>query len=1154
MNILRHSVLTGVSVLPALLVVPATANVLPGYFDAYVGQVNDQLYTVFNTQNATGFEIGSITVSSDMTAVADTNGFGDKASATQYVKIENATLPTGAAGIGIDMYTQDNDGQGLTNGEINIMQEVLGDQIVKEGNRVNPTLADAEPLLVGTAENPTAGMINNPDDFLGDGTWMLSDMRDALSSGTLSSSYLYTGDNFVFNGANTIVDAVSSEIGEHVGDVKALTNNFADMVVDLYGLDSSQGMGLTAKNMIVQDALGLSSLDDLNGASGSDAMEAYATQLKTKLSTTEGSTLGTLKLNVGTVNMDTANVTLGAMDMTANTANIEDSNITIAENTKVNLGTLTADGSRVIVNHGAELNVTATGNVTNGVTSTKGAAILNKGSLTLAGGSFMNNTATGTGKDAENKDMGGGAIYSDLATSVTNINNVSFVGNSTNYIGGAVYVYSGSANISGSSFTGNSAEWGGAVYTKARPVDGQQISDLVINNSTFTNNTAKGVGAVGVMRKGIITNTNFIDNHATDATDDGAGALFLGAESYTTLTGGSFVDNGSAAAGGAIGTRDFGQGNNVAAKLDINGTRFEHNIAATTGGAIDNYFYNDGANDGYVKVSNATFTLNGAAQGGAIYNHAVAAQTGNMRINNSTFTSNNATAEGGAVYNEGEIALNGTNTFTGNTANGLANDIYNVGTLTVESGTTTMDGGIDGTGTLTVADGATLNIGTATINQGTITLDSGSTLIATLREGDSQLNASTAFSGDGTLSLVFSNAGTYHVFGNNVFASAKDQVKSLVYDIAWANNDKDLIASVKSVEDIAEANGIEQETAAAIVGLNTSTSEKLNDLGVKMQEKLAEATPEAKHEVEEAAKAIHPETESVTQSVATSVQTTVTNLASARMAAPTIGRNGGDLDLTSGGVWTQGLFNKSKQNEAFDGYTRGIAVGMDGTINKVWTIGAGYSYAHSDITGSARDTEIDSNTVFLYGQYKPAEWYVNAVLNYTMSDFSEEGTVMGTPVTGDYDVDSYGATVTTGYDFASGITPELGLRYMHVDSEAYTNSLGVKTSSKDTDFLTGILGAKYAFNVVADKYTTFVPQLNAGLRYDILSDKNVSTVAMPGLTSYTLNGERLSRFGGEFGIGLGIKHRSMEFSVNYDIDVRKDYTSQTGMLKFRYNF
>ena len=477
--------------------------------------------------------------------------------------------------------------------------------------------------------------------------------------------------------------------------------------------------------------------------------------------------------------------------------------------------------------------------------------------------------------------------------------------------------------------------------------------------------------------------------------------------------------------------------------------------------------------------------------------------------------------------------------------------VANAGTFELASGTSTVDGGIVGTGNLIVANGATLDIGTSTIEQGTVTLDG--TMLATLRDGDAQITAGT-FDGNGTLKLSFAGEGTYHVFGDAAFRAAGIDATSSVYDITWAEGNKDLIATIKSAADIAEQNDIEQDSAKAIIGLNASTSEKLNDLGVKIQEKLAEDTPEAKQEAEQAAKAVHPEKESVTQSVASSVQNTVTNLAGARMAAPTIGRNGGDITMTSGGVWAQGLFNKSKQNDAFRGYTRGIAAGLDGTMNRVWTVGAGYSYAHSDISGSARQTEVDSNTVFLYGQYKPTAWYVNAVANYTMSDYSEEGDAMGTPVTADFDVDAFGMSVATGYDLDFGLTPELGLRYMHVMADDYTNSLGVKTKSDNTNFLTGVLGAKYAFNVVADKYTTFIPQLNAAIKYDMLSDKNVATITMPGVDAYTLDVERLSRFGGEFGIGLGMKHRGFDFSINYDIDVRKDYTSQTGMLKFRYNF
>ncbi|MBQ6012357.1 MAG: autotransporter domain-containing protein, partial [Alphaproteobacteria bacterium] len=583
---------------------------------------------------------------------------------------------------------------------------------------------------------------------------------------------------------------------------------------------------------------------------------------------------------------------------------------------------------------------------------------------------------------------------------------------------------------------------------------GAIVSDAILNvtGSAFEGNQTTGT-VIGV--------------NSTDS-NEGGGAIFMYDDSVATITNSTFTSNESGTWGGAISTRGISSAQ-------------------------------PGANSS-LAVNGGTFTANNAVYGGAVANSLRnTVGEGNVvtkygaRINGVTFTGNTATTNGGAIYNVGDITLAGTNTFTGNTANGLANDIHNVGALTVESGTTTMDGGITGGGTLSIANGATLNIGTATVEQGTITLDGN--MLATLRDGDAQITAGT-FDGDGTLKLSFAGEGTYHVFGGGVFALAKDQVTSSIYDLTWDNSDKDLIVTLKSVEDIAAENGIQEDTAAAVAGASQSTSEKLNDLSVKIQEKLAEATPAAKQEVEHAVKAVHPEAGSVVQSVSTAVQTTVSNLVAARMAAPISGRNGGDMNFTSGGVWAQGLFNKSKQNDAFSGYTRGIAAGMDGTINRAWTIGAGYSFAHSDISGSVRDTEIDSNTVFVYGQYKPDALYVSAIANYTWADYSEEGIAMGTPVTGDYNVDSFGGMLAAGYDFDTGITPEVGLRYLHVNGEDYTNSMDVKSKLDSADYLTASLGAKYGFGLLTDSGLLFRPELRAAAKYDLMSDKTTATVLM----------------------------------------------------------
>lgn len=478
----------------------------------------------------------------------------------------------------------------------------------------------------------------------------------------------------------------------------------------------------------------------------------------------------------------------------------------------------------------------------------------------------------------------------------------------------------------------------------------------------------------------------------------------------------------------------------------------------------------------------------------------------------------------------------------------------NIGTMNLTGGESVFNTniiGLNDESSLDVKSGASMDIGTNSINVNTITLDGN--MFATLRDGDDAQITAGKFDGKGKLNLTMSKAGKYHVFGKRDFENILSA--NAVYELN-ALDDGYIEAIVKSTEAIAGDTHIAHESAAAVSHIasaaSVSESKQLQELSLKLQERLANGDTAS---VEHATKAIHPETESVAQSVSSSVQNTVVNAAAARMAMPAIGRSAGDVNLTSGAVWAQGIFNKTKQNDAFHGYTRGIAAGLDGTINKVWTIGAAYSFAHSDVTGSARDTEIDSNTLFLYGQYKPSEWYLNAIANYTWSDYSEKGSVIdGALVSADYDVQSFGGHIATGYNFDNGITPELGLRYMHVNADDYTNSYGIKTSMKDTDFLTGMAGAKYAFDITSGKHAKFTPELKAGVKYDLLSDKSVATIAMPGVNAYSLDGNRLNRLGGEFGIGLGMTYDNLQLSVNYDIDVRKDYTSQTGMLKFRYSF
>ena len=112
----------------------------------------------------------------------------------------------------------------------------------------------------------------------------------------------------------------------------------------------------------------------------------------------------------------------------------------------------------------------------------------------------------------------------------------------------------------------------------------------------------------------------------------------------------------------------------------------------------------------------------------------------------------------------------------------------------------------------------------------------------------------------------------------------------------------------------------------------------------------------------------------------------------------------------------------------------------------------------------------------------------------------------------------------------------------------------IRIKKLDIDFLSGIAGLKYAFAIENDWAIQLRPELRAAMTYDFISDAATATVVMPGVASYKVDAERLSRMGGEFGIGLTALYKGMEVSLMYDLDLHKDYTSQTGMIKFRGRF
>ncbi len=200
-------------------------------------------------------------------------------------------------------------------------------------------------------------------------------------------------------------------------------------------------------------------------------------------------------------------------------------------------------------------------------------------------------------------------------------------------LGGAIYTYGGTVNISGTSFIGNQAAYGGAIVNASGDQATGVTGTLNIVGSTFTDNIATAGDG------GAINSSGGGSNAA--GTLHVTGSTFTGnqAERITPIP--PFRSEGN---GGAIDSSDESTSDGT---LTVLNSTFSSNTATEGGGAIDAA---DGGGAGSASVTGSTFTSNSAIDGGAI-NNADNAGIGTLTVTTSTFVNNTASEDGGAINN-----------------------------------------------------------------------------------------------------------------------------------------------------------------------------------------------------------------------------------------------------------------------------------------------------------------------------------------------------------------------------------------------------------------------------------------------------------------------------------------------------------------------
>ena len=478
-----------------------------------------------------------------------------------------------------------------------------------------------------------------------------------------------------------------------------------------------------------------------------------------------------------------------------------------------------------------------------------------------------------------------------------------------------------------------------------------------------------------------------------------------------------------------------------------------------------------------------------------------------------------------------------------------------------------------------VANGGVLNVGDQTVNLKKAEFNDGSTLAINVKsDGNGLLKAdSLTVNGgqlkatlgqglveDGSKTVTLLESGTEFV---NKFA---DVMENNMYRFEKADKAGDYIISLtKTAEDVSQENGGTQNNTNAAKGWVDGNKFEQGSVSADVADKLADLAQNDAKGFNEALSALAP---SDTPEVRTNSVNHNTEMFRAVVSHLDDVSKKNQYGLSSGdavdgvSVWAKAFGNHAKvdnTSKAYgfksDGY--GATLGIEKQLDNAFKVGLGYSYFYNDVDGFMRDSDVNTHTGFVYGEYRPNNWYTNAIASYGYSKYDENKHVAGDVYKAKYDVDNIGAQVMTGYNASVArvdVTPEAGLRYNNIHRDNYVDSAGQAVKAETMDVMTAVAGLKVGKDLVScfglhEVY--WRPEARLAATYDLISDKENAVVSLSNGSGYVVKGQRLNRFGVEAGAGVTFYlSPDVESSVGYEGKFRSHYQDHTGYVSAKYKF
>ena len=246
-------------------------------------------------------------------------------------------------------------------------------------------------------------------------------------------------------------------------------------------------------------------------------------------------------------------------------------------------------------------------------------------------------------------------------------------------------------------------------------------------------------------------------------------------------------------------------------------------------------------------------------------------------------------------------------------------------------------------------------------------------------------------------------------------------------------------------------------------------------------------------------------------------------------------------------------------NADYDATYNGIIVGGDFYKNGKGTIGLAVSYADGDIDGSNMASRTENDAEYygasLYGRIDNGDSALLGDISFLHGSNDITQYNSGEKITASPDADAFSVGLRAEKEIKAGngkFVPYMGVRYMHLGTGDYTNSLGMKYNADDQNLFLLPVGLKYTAEIKHNDWTV-KPMAEVGYVWNFGDKDTDQTVSLNGVSD-TFGFDTVDD--GAFIGRLGIEAESdkMAYGIGYEYQNGDSSSSDKWMANVIFKF